>query len=863
MINPAQHAGFFVSWVAGRVYIADNEYMRANITLQELTGKSSEEIFKLLETSKSGLSTQEAAKRLELFGANEIGGKRKINPLFLLLSKFKSPILILLIIAAVISGLLGSFFNSITILLIVVGSTVIDFFNTYKSGQAAEKLKERVNITAAVYRNGEVKERKTDEVVPGDIFELTAGDLVPADSVLLEEKDMFVNEGILTGESLPAEKSVKPGEQRMLYMATSVVSGRALAVAVATGQRTKIGDIATKLKDAEPPTEFEKNIKDFSLFIFRLTLFLVLAIILLNIFFEQKPALEIFLFAVAIAVGLTPELLPMIITANLAKGALTMSKGGVIVKNLSAIHNFGSIDLICTDKTGTLTEDRIDLIQHLDGLGRESDEVLFWAYLSSLHLTNVRDILERAIQDYKKLDTNGWEKVDEMPFDAERRRDSVVVRRGSQTMLIAKGAPEEILKISTSYGAVAKELTEGLRKKINNEYEKLSADGFRVLGLAIKKIEKKSAYSKTDEHAMAFIGFLAFLDPPKRSAKETIRKMFEHNVDIKIITGDNHLVTEKVARDINFEIRGMIKGDELVGLSDHEFRQKVETANIFTRVSPEQKQMIIRALRANGHVVGYLGDGVNDALSLKEADVGISVENAVDIAKDTADIILLRKGLNPIIEGVVEGRKTFANTFKYLMMALSSNFGNMFSMPIASLFLPFLPMLPTQILLNNFLYDSSQLAIPLDNVDESFLKRPKKFDLGFMKRFMIIFGPLSSLFDVATFFILLWGFGFTGASFQTGWFLESIATQTLVVGVIRSRESFFKSRPSLALVLASFGVVGAAWLIPYMPFGHLFGFARFGLRPMFAISVVVVIYLFVVEFVKKQFYLRYGHLIEK
>jgi P-type Mg2+ transporter len=845
--------------------------MAEKFDLKTLAQKSPRDIFAVLKTSQSGLSSAEAARRKAEFGPNEIARGKKIRPLFLLLSKFKSPILILLIVAAIISGFLGSTFNSITILLIVIGSTVIDFLNTYKSSRAAEKLKEQVNITAAIWRNGEMKERKTEEVVPGDVFSLIAGDLVPADSILLEAKDVFVNEGILTGESLPSEKNMQMPESKMLYMGTSVVSGRGFAVAVATGPTTKLGGIADKLKDREPLTEFDKNIKDFSLFIFRLTLFLVLAIILFNIFFERKPPFEIFLFAVAIAVGITPELLPMIITANLAKGALKMSKAGVIVKKLSAIHNFGSIDVICTDKTGTLTEDRIDLIKHIDGYGNPSDDVLFWGYLGTVHLTNVRDVLDRAIQEYRKIDTAGWEKIDELPFDAERKRDSVVVRRplpseagrGDESVLITKGAPEEIFSISDSYGNSAEVMTEKLKKTINDEYEKLSSDGFRVLGIATKNVDTRATYAKSDEAHMTFWGFLAFLDPPKRTVKGTIKRMMEYGVDIKIITGDNHLVTAKIARDINLEIKGILTSADLAGLTDAELRKKVEEANIFTRVAPEQKQAIIRALRENGHVVGYLGDGVNDALSLKEADVGISVENAVDIAKDTADIILLRKGLMPIIEGVVEGRKTFANTFKYLMMALSSNFGNMFSIPLASLFLPFLPMTASQILLNNFMYDSSQLAIPFDAVDESFLRRAKKFDMRFMKKFMIVFGPLSSCFDLITFAALFWIFKLAGAAFQTGWFLESIATQTLVVNVIRSREGFMKSRPGILLALTSLGIATVAWFLPYTGVGHLFGFSAMGASALFTIIAIVIAYLFTVEFAKKWFYQKYGGLIEK
>ncbi|HUZ93241.1 MAG TPA: magnesium-translocating P-type ATPase [Candidatus Paceibacterota bacterium] len=848
--------------------------MAESFDLKSLAAKSPEEIFSTLRTSRAGLTSREAAKRRQEFGPNEFRAEKKIQPILLFFSKFRNPLLILLLAAAIISGFLGSPFDSIVIVVIVIGSTLIDFLNTYKSGKAAEKLKERVNVTAAISRDGEIKERKIGEVVPGDVFLLAAGDLVPADSVLIESKDMFVNEGILTGESLPAEKFLQAPETKILYLGTSVVSGRGFAVAVRTGASTEIGKIADKLKQPEPVTEFDRNIKDFSIFIFRITILLVLAIILLNIFFEGRSTFEIFLFAVAIAVGLTPELLPMIITANLAKGALKMSRSGVIVKKLSAIHNFGSIDILCTDKTGTLTEDRIDLVKCVDGMGNPSDEVLFWGYLGTVHLTHVRDVLDRAIQDYaakkvrtekgEKVETEGWEKVDEIPFDSVRKRDSVAVRKEKETVLVTKGAPEELFKISDAYGQSAERLTTALRKTIADEYEKLSADGFRVLAVATKPVPSRATYEKNDETGMVFRGFLAFLDPAKKSAKETIRKMREHNVDIKIITGDNYLVTTKIARDLNLEIKGVLTIDDLAGLGPAELRHKVESANIFTRVTPELKQAIIRALRENGHVVGYLGDGVNDALSLKEADVGISVNNAVDIAKDTADIILLRKGLRPVIEGVVEGRKTFASMFKYLMMALSSNFGNMFSMPIASLVLPFLPMTASQILLNNFLYDSSQLAIPFDNVDASFLKRAKKFDLNFMKKFMIIFGPLSSCFDFATFAVLSWGFGFTGHAFQTGWFLESIATQTLVVNVIRSRESFFTSLPGKALAAATVGVVLIGWILPATGgFAVLFGFIRLGAAPLLAIIAIVFVYLFAVEFVKKWFYAKYGGLIER
>ncbi|MGC9968826.1 MAG: magnesium-translocating P-type ATPase [Minisyncoccia bacterium] len=811
-----------------------------------------------LSQTKKGLTQAEAARRLKIYGPNELAAKKKLRPLLIFFSKFKNPLLVLLIVAALVSGALGSRFEAGVILVIVLASALIDFVNTYKSAKAAEELQEKVNITAAVFRNGELKERNIREVVPGDVFALEAGDLVPADGTLLEAKDFFVNESVLTGESLPVEKElVTPPKATMLFLGTSVVSGKGLAVATATGSKTKMGSIADKLKQPEVPTEFEKNLKDFSLFIFRTTLFLVLAVILLNIFVIKQDMLQIFLFAVAIAVGLTPELLPLIVTSNLAKGAIRMSENGVIVKKLAALHNFGSIDVLCTDKTGTLTEDRITLIKCVDGSGRESEEVFFWGYLSSRHLTGVRGVLDHAIEAYKRADVSGWEKVDEVPFDALRRLESVVMKKGEEVVLIAKGAPENIIKNSEGLTGAAKE-------KIMKEYETLSSDGFRVLGLGTKKVPlKKISYSKADEQQLSFVGFLAFLDPPKRTVKDTLKKMAEHNVAIKVITGDNFLVTKKIAEEIGLPITGALTGDELLAMDEHGLRAKVESANVFTRVTPEQKESIIRALRANGHVVAYMGDGVNDVLSLREADVGISVQNAVDIAKGTADIILMKKGLHEIIEGVVEGRRTFANTFKYLMMALSSNFGNMFSMPVASIFLPFLPMTAPQILLNNLLYDSSQLAIPFDNVEKEFLVRPKKFDIRFMKRFMMIFGPLSSCFDFITFGTLFLAFHMAGGAFQTGWFLESIATQTFVVGIIRNRGSFWKTKPSWELALSTVLAVAAAWIIPYSLLGAPLGFVKFGWLPLVVIACIVAVYLAAVEFAKKYFYRAYGGLIEK
>jgi Mg2+-importing ATPase len=832
--------------------------------LTTLAGEKIEDIFRNLGTSKNGLSAPEAARRLRKYGPNEFAEKKKIRPAFILFSKFRNPLLLLLLAAAAVSISLGSVFEGSVIIVIVLGSAAIDFVNTYKSAKAAEALQEKVNITAAVMRDGEMKERKVQDIVPGDVFALAAGDLAPADGILFEAKDLFVNESVLTGESMPVEKIVSKGGQGTVFMETSVVSGEGLAVAAMTGAVTKIGSIAGKLERPDTPTEFEKDLKDFSLFIFRTTLFLVLAVILLNIFFLKRDMLQIFLFAIAIAVGLTPELLPLIVTSNLSKGAIAMSKRGVIVKKLAAIHNFGSVDVICTDKTGTLTEDKIALVKCVDGFGEESAPTLSWGQLSSEHLTGVRGTLDEAIKEFKKVDLRGWEKIDEIPFDAVRRFESVVVKKGGEITMITKGAPEEILKNATSYGAANHALVPKIRSEMMAIYNGLSADGFRVLGIAIKKVRAKTAsYTKEDEKDFSFVGFLAFLDPPKHSVKATLEKMEAYHVAMKIITCDNFLVTKKIAQEIGLAIQGALVGEDVAKMDETALRKNVESANIFTRVAPEDKERIIHALRENGHVVAYMGDGVNDVLSIKEADVGMSVNNAVDVAKETADIILLKKGLGEIVDGIVEGRKTFANTFKYLMMALSSNFGNMFSMPIASIVLPFLPMTAPQILLNNFLYDSSQLAIPFDNVEPDFLVRPKKFDIGFMKRFMVMFGPLSSCFDVLTFLVMWYVFHFAAPGFQTGWFLESIATQTFVVMIIRTRSDFWKNRPSVALVLSSVGAVCVAWIVPYTVFGTMLGFMHLGIAPLMYIACIVVVYLFAVEFVKKYFYRKYGGLIEK
>lgn len=846
--------------------------MPTDFKLEDLVGKSPAEIYRILDSREGGLSEAEALRRLRFYGVNEFRERERIRPVRMFLSKLKNPILITLFVAAIISALAGSTISSLVIFIMIFLSAVIDFTNTYRSERAVEELQSKVKITAAVTRDGKSSELAVRSIVPGDIITLAAGDLVPADSVFLEGHDLFLNESGLTGESLPAEKS--PGS--VLWLGTSVVSGSALALAAATGKKTRLGQISKRLSQPKNATAFDLELRSFSFFIFRITIILVTVVLFFGMLAEHRSPLEVLLFAIAIAVGLAPELLPMIVTANLARGAVRMSKGGVIVRKLSAIHDLGSVDVLATDKTGTLTEDKIALMRAVDGTGQDSDEVFFWGYLSSFNLTAVRGAMDRAIQEFKHLDAKSWQKLDELPFDYERRRDTVVVQklgaagkvgaifgRNHLPIIITKGAPEAILSICATYGLKKARLTDKHRAAFQAEEDRLSADGFRVLGLAVKQGEaSQTRYEVKDEAQMTFLGFLAFLDPPKKSAGPALKQMAEYGIAIKIITGDHHLVAQKVASELDLKITGLVQGEEIAKMGDLELQKSAATANLFTRVTPEQKERIVNALRANGHVVAYLGDGANDLLSLKAADVGISVDNAVDVAKDGADIILLRKGLQEIVVGVLEGRKTFGNIFKYLMMALSSNFGNMASMPVGSLFLPFLPMTAPQILLNNFLYDSSQLSIPFDRVDDEFLKRPKRFSIHFLRRFMLIFGPLSSVFDIATFLVVYLFFHSTGASFQTAWFLESIATQVLVVNTIRTRQPIFRSLPGRALFLSSLGAVLAAWILPFTPAGSWIGLVKLPLHILAVVAGIVVVYLVCVEIAKHFFYRAYGHLVE-
>jgi Mg2+-importing ATPase len=822
-----------------------------------------------LKAAPAGLASSEAASRLKRYGSNVFHSQHKHAMLLQFLSKFNNPLVIILLVASGISAFTGDVTNFIIIALMVVMSVTLDFIQEYRAGKEAEKLRQLVTVHVQALRDGKSQEIPLSSLVPGDIVLLAAGDLVPADGRIIEAKDFFVNQALLTGEPYPVEK--KPGElpqeaeilsaSNTVLRGTSVVSGTAKIVICETASNTVLGDIADSLIAKAPPTAFEEGMRKFGLLIMRLTIFLVLFVLLVNAYFA-RPWLESFIFAIALAVGLTPELLPMIVSVTLARGAQRMAAEKVIVKQLASIQNMGSMDVLCTDKTGTLTEARIRLERHIDALGNENERILEWAYLNSYFETGLKSPLDDAILEHKNIDMTAWKKIDEVPFDFERRRVSVLVDNGQKRMLVVKGAPEDILRLCTSYEAGSETnllpVDDAARASLKSLFDSLGNDGFRVLGIAWRQVANDYPHAVVnDETKLVFSGFAAFLDPAKESAKKALADLADSGVAVKIITGDNELVTKHICSELGVPITGILTGADLLKLDDQALVGQVENVNLFCRVTPSQKNRIIIALKKRGHTVGYLGDGINDAPSLHSADIGISVDSAVDVAKDAADMILLEHDLKALQRGVIEGRRTFSNIMKYIMMGTSSNFGNMFSMAGASLFLPFLPMLPTQILVNNMLYDISEIPIPLDNVDKEYLSRPRKWDIDFVRKFMLIVGPISSIFDFLTFFVMIKFFHAGEALFHTGWFVESLATQVLVIFIIRTRKNPLKSRPNLLLAICSLTVVALAIALPFTPFGKVLGFVA--PPPLFfaILACMVVVYLVAVEAVKQWFYKHY------
>lgn len=825
--------------------------------------------------SAKGLSRAEAADRLSQYGPNRLKPVLQRAVVLQFLAQFRNPLVLILLVAIGISALTGDFTGALIIGLIVVMSVTLDFVQAYRAGRAAEQLALQVAVLATVLRDGRPCELPVTELVPGDVVMLSAGSLVPADARLLDADDFFVNQAQLTGEPYPVEKKAllahaTPAQADSpetwaledvdaVFMGSSVVSGSARVLIGRTGSASALGQIAVNLGQTAPPTAFETGTRQFGILIMRLTLMLVLFTLLVNVALHRS-VLESFLFAVALAVGLTPELLPMVVSVTLTRGALRMAALKVIVKRPSAIQDMGAMDVLCTDKTGTLTEARIRLERHVDASGHDNPHVLELAYLNSYFESGLKSPLDDAILAHEDIDVSGWTKIDEVPFDFERRRVSVLVEREAARRLVVKGAPEDTLRLCTHYqdsaGATVA-LDDAARGRIDALFDSLGLEGFRVLGIAWRDVPIDHPHAViSDESELVFAGFAAFLDPPKAGAGQALKAMAASGVAVKIVTGDNERVTRHVCNQLGVAIEGVLTGTEVAAMNDDALRARVEGVNLFCRVNPSQKNRIILAFKARGHVVGYLGDGINDAPSLHTADVGISVEGAVDVAKQAAAMILLEHDLMVLYKGILEGRRTFGNVMKYIMMATSSNFGNMFSMAAATLFLPFLPMLPLQILLNNLMYDVSEITLPMDNVDAEDLAQPKRWDMGFIRNFMLTIGPISSLFDFLTFYLLISLFHAHESLFRTGWFVESIATQVLVIFVIRTRRNPLRSHPNRWLVLTSVVVVVTAMILPFTPLAPYLGFTPLPMSFFGLLTALLIAYLLMVEGGKQWFYRR-------
>ncbi len=813
--------------------------------------------------SPAGLSTAEAERRLAEFGPNDPTPGTQRSRLLELLSQFANPLVLILLFASVVSAFVGEMVNAVIIFVIVALGVGVNFAQTFRSQLAASRLRDRVAATATVLRDHAFTEVPRQDVVPGDVIRLSAGDMVPADARLLEARDLHLQESALTGESMPVEKELVPGggkdadeDANKVFLGTSVVSGTALAVVLSTGARTAFGDIAARLRARAPETEFDRGIKQFGALIMKAVFGLVLFILVVRIG-THKSAFESLLFAVALAVGLTPEFLPMITSVTLSRGAVEMAKHKVIVKHLSAIQNLGSIDILCSDKTGTLTRGIMALDSSCDASGAPADAPMLFARLNSKLQTGIKSPLDDAILQQPETEAErAYVKIDEIPFDFERRRLSVVVEAVGQRTLVTKGAPEGILACAAARrGAGGDRSPEALgvreRAQCKETYDALSARGLRVLAVATRPLPVQASYAATDEHDLVLEGFVAFADPPREDAREVLVALARDGVSVKILTGDNELVTRHICEQVGIDVTDIVLGDEVDKMNDWALPQVAERTAVFARMSPAQKDRVIVALQHRSHVVGYLGDGINDAPSLHTADVGVSVATAVDVAREAADIILLESSLSVLHRGIVEGRRAFGNVTKYLLMGTSSNFGNMFSMAGASVFLTFLPMLPTQVLLNNLLYDLAQLTIPTDNVDRRVLESPQRWNIKTIRNFMLVVGPISSVYDFLTFYVLIHFFRADEVLFHTGWFVESLATQTLVLLIIRTPGNPFRSRPSLALVITTVASVVVGAILPYSPLAGLLGFTPLPARYFLFLAGATLTYLALVEVAKR------------
>jgi len=819
-------------------------------------------------SSPCGLTTEEAAARLAKCGPNLIVTHRRRHIAFEFLSKFGNPLVLVLLAASAISALTGDITSFVIISIVIFLSVTLDFIQEYRAERAAERLKESVAVHTTVLRDGRQREIPVSELVPGDVVFLSAGDLIPADGKVVEASDFFVNQALLTGEPYPVEKHAglagRPEEgdgraQNTVWMGTSTVSGSATIEIERTGARTSLGEIADTLSTRPPSSAFEKGTKAFGLMVMRITVVLVIAVFVINIAYHQ-PWLESFIFAVALAVGLTPTLLPMIVSVCLARGALRMAAKKVIVKRLAAIQDLGAMDVLCTDKTGTLTEARIQLVQHLDALGRDSERVLLLAYLNSFFETGIRSPLDQAILQHERHPSvDEWHKIDEIPFDFERRRLSVLLNddRGAR-MLVVKGAFENILQLSTKYEADGQDtqpLGPAMRDRLRKKFDDFSREGLRVLGIAWRPVSPDHVHAAAnDETELVFAGFAVFLDPPKASAAKAVHDLEACGVALKVVTGDNELVTQHLCIQLGLKVEGVLTGADIERLDDHALQGQVERTTLFCRVNPDQKNRVILALKARGRTVGFLGDGINDAPPIHSADVGLSVDSAVDVAKEAADLILLEQDLGVLLEGVLEGRRTLGNVLKYMMMGMSTNFGPMCSMVGASLILPFLPLLPAQVLLNNLLYDVSVLPLPLDNVDADYLKRPRKWDMAFVRNFFITMGPVCTVFDFLTFFILLQLLHAHEVLFHTGWFVEQTVAQQVAIFVLRTRGNPLRSLPHPWLITTVLVAAALSVALPLLPLGAYLGFEPPPQTFLVALAFMMIAFLLVLEGVKRWFY---------
>jgi len=826
-----------------------------SISVKELLGK--------LQVTAKGLTNNEARKRLSSYGANSLKPQKRSDAFTLLISQFKSPIILILIFATGLSLFLKNIVDASIIFSIVLISGLLGFWQEYSASNAVAKLLAIVQIKVAVLRDGKEKEIPVEEIVPGDVVILNAGDIVPGDCLIIESKDLFVDEAMLTGETFPVEKdiAVLPTDTALaqrtntVWMGTHIVSGNAKAVVTLTGKNTEFGKVSDRLKLKAPETEFERGIRRFGYFLGEVTLVLVILIFGINVYLH-RPVLDSFLFSLALAVGLTPQLLPAIISINLAHGAKKMAEKKVIVKRLASIENFGSMNIICSDKTGTLTEGNVKVESALDVNGDANDKVFLYAYLNAFYETGFTNPIDQAILNFKKVDLKEYKKHDEIPYDFIRKRLTIAVTNGKDRLMITKGALSNILDVCSSVeskdGSIVK--ITSMQAQIQKQFVAFSNQGFRTLGIAYKNLTSDSPINKSNEADMTFIGFLTLFDPPKANIAETIAELKKLGVSLKVITGDNHLVAASISEKMGLSGNKIITGPELRQMSDGALLRRVEKIDVFAEIEPNQKERIIIAMRKAGNVVGYMGDGINDASALHAADVGISVDTAADVAKDAADIVLLEKDLGVLIEGVREGRTTFANTLKYVFMATSANFGNMFSMAGVSLFIPFLPLLPKQILLTNLLTDFPEMTIATDNVDDEMIDHPRRWDIKAIRKFMITFGLVSSVFDYLTFGLLLIVLRANESQFRTGWFLESVISASMIVLVIRSRKPFFKSRPGKYLFIATISIAIITIILPFTQLGDVFGFSPLKFSTYLFLMLIVVLYIIAAEITKTIFY---------